>query len=29
MFFVYAGIGAIVSVITLLIMRSRKGGDDK
>jgi hypothetical protein len=28
MLFVYAGLGAVVAVITLLILRSRKGGGD-
>lgn len=28
MFFVYAALGAVVSVITLLVMRARKGSDD-
>ena len=28
MLFIYAGVGAAVSVITLLIMRARKSGDD-
>lgn len=29
MFFAYAALGAVVSVITLLIMRARQSGDDK
>ncbi len=28
MFFVYAALGAVVSVITLLVMRARKDRDD-
>lgn len=28
MFFVYAALGAVVAVVTLMIMRSRKGPDD-
>jgi len=28
MFFIYAGVGTAVSVITLLIMRARKSDDD-
>lgn len=29
MFFVYAALGAVVSVITLLVMRARQSGVDK